>query len=233
VKAARASAKQAELNLDRTRIDAPFHAKILQRYVNAGSQVSPQTQLAHLVDVDQFWVEATVPLRVLPRLEFQENPDEAGVEVTIRDASGSGVVRTGSLDQLIGSLDDQTRMARILVRVEDPLQLNSGDHSARLLLGSFVRLEVPVREFSNVVRLNRDHVHPGETVWVMSDEDALEIREVEVAFRDRTHAYIRSGVDEGERVVTSQLATVSEGAALRVEETDSSQETEESQGSDS
>jgi hypothetical protein len=67
----------------------------------------------------------------------------------------------------------------------------------------------------------------------MSDEDALEIREVEVAFRDRTHAYIRSGVDEGERVVTSQLATVSEGAALRVEETDSSQETEESQGSDS
>jgi hypothetical protein len=170
-----------------------------------------------LVDIDRYWIEATVPLRVLNRLEFPESPGQRGVEVIIKNDSAwpAGTTRSGHLDQLVGSLERQTRMARVLVEVMDPMQLGNGENTARLLLGSFVRLEIPVRELSDVVRLDRDHVHPGDTVWVMAEDGTLDIREVSVEFRDKTHAYIREGVEADERIVTSQLATVVQGAALQ------------------
>ena len=216
--AAQASLDRAELDVERTTLSAPFRAKVLERFGNVGSQVSPQNNVAHLVDVNQFWVEATVPYRVLPWLDFPETAGDQGVEVTLRNTSAMASVqtRTGHLDQLIGSLDQQTRMVRILVKVEDPLLLDSEDPSGRLLLGTFVRLDVPVRELQDVVRVNRDWVHSGDTVWVMTEEGILEIREVDVEFRDKTHAYVRSGLTEGDTIVISQLATVREGAALRV-----------------
>ncbi len=46
-------------------------------------------------------------------------------------------------------------------------------------------------------------------------EGKLEIREVEIVFRDAEHAYIREGLEQGEEVVVTTLATVAEGVGLR------------------
>jgi hypothetical protein len=69
----------------------------------------------------------------------------------------------------------------------------------------------------DVVRLNRDHLRQNDTVWVMAD-GKLDIRDVNVVFRDAEYAYIRSDLDEGEHVVTTSLATVTQGLALRRED---------------
>ncbi|NBC02689.1 MAG: efflux RND transporter periplasmic adaptor subunit, partial [Bacteroidetes bacterium] len=65
VQSAEAAVEQAELNLERTTIRAPFDAYILSRNVNLGSQVSPGDELARLVGRDTYWIETTVPLRHL------------------------------------------------------------------------------------------------------------------------------------------------------------------------
>ena len=52
-----------------------------------------------------------------------------------------------------------------------------------------------------------EFVRDQDTVWVMKD-DKLEIRDTDIVFRDDRYAYIRSGLNEGEDVVTSTLATV-------------------------
>ena len=43
----------------------------------------------------------------------------------------------------------------------------------------------------------------------------MEIREIDIIFRDAEYAYIREGLESGEEVVTSTLATVAEGVGLR------------------
>ena len=63
-------------------------------------------------------------------------------------------------------------------------------------------------------RLDRGLVRDADTVWVMTD-DQLEIRDVNVVFRDSEHAYIRSGLEDGEEVVVTTLATVADGVGLR------------------
>jgi multidrug efflux pump subunit AcrA (membrane-fusion protein) len=121
------------------------------------------------------------------------------------------------LNRQIGALDGQTRLARVLVRVEDPLgQKSSLEDTPMLIIGSFVEVYINASPIENVVRLDKGLVRTGETVWVMKD-NKLEIREVDVALTDNRYAYISNGLQTGDKVVTTDLSTVSNGIGLRTE----------------
>ncbi|MFO8000718.1 MAG: efflux RND transporter periplasmic adaptor subunit [Marinilabilia sp.] len=220
VASARAAVEQAQLDLDRTSIKAPFDAQILSRNVDVGSQVSPGDELARLVGTEYYWVEATVPQAQVQWLSFSGRDEDEGSEVKVqnRNAWEEDVYRTGHLDKMVGELEDQTRFVRVLVRVDDPLgvQNDSVDKPA-MMLGSFVETRIHGREIGNVIRLSRDYVRKNQTVWVMADEK-LEIREVDIVLSDAEYAYIREGLEDNEKVVTTNLATVVEGSPLRLEE---------------
>ena len=219
VEAARTAVAQAELDLKRTRIKVPFDAHILSRNVNVGSQVSPGDDLGRLVGVDTYWVETTVPVSKLRWLTFPKGPDEIGSRVRIRhDAAWpEGVYRQGRLYKLLGSLEAETRMARVLVSVEDPLgyRSNATDEVSTLMIGAYVNVEIQAKPIKDVFRIRRDYVRKGDTVWLKKD-GRLEIRPVRIAFRDDRFAYIQKGLKESDEVVTTNLSTVVAGAKLRV-----------------
>ncbi len=223
VESARAAVKQAELDLKRTTITAPFEAHILSRQVNVGSQVSPGESLGRLVGLETYWVAVTLPLAKLRWLTFPENDGKNGARVTIRNrtAWGSGASREGRLFRLVGALEGETRLARVLVSVPDPHALRTqGADLPLLILGSFLEVSIEGEELTDVVRLDRDYVRSGDTVWVMKD-GKLNIRDVDILLRDAEYAYVTQGLDDGDQVVTTNLSTVAEGARLRVEPAES------------
>lgn len=218
VQAARSAVEQARLDLERTAIRAPFDAQVLARQVNLGSQVSIGEALGRLVGIDTYWVETTVPLDKLRWLHFPEGPGDAGSPVTIRHRTAwdAGQTREGRLFRLIGELEGDTRLARVLVEVEDPLARETETPAAPgLIIGTFVECRIHGREIENAVRLPRGHVRKGDTIWVM-DGGQLAIRDVDIAFQDAEYAYIRGGLSERDAVVTTSLATVREGVKLRL-----------------
>jgi len=231
VSAASAAVERALLDLERTKIYAPFDAQVLDRSVNIGSQVSPGTELSRLIGLDEYWVMAAVPVRSLRWIRFPdasgsgaetaamesinaEAKASGGSTVFLRnpDVWGAGVGRKARVARMIGTLDAQTRLARVLITVDDPLGLESGDPA--LILDSLVETEIEGQSIDDVVRLQRDFVRDQDTVWVMAD-NKLQIRKVEVVFRDIDYAYIRKGLDSGDEVVTTTLATVAQGVDLR------------------
>lgn len=217
VDTARTQLAQAQLELERTTINAPFDAHVLSREVDVGSQVAVGDALARLVGADTYWVETTVPVSKVRWLALPSDGDEVSkVQIRNRSAWPPGVYREGRLFKLVGTLDDTTRMARLLVVVDDPLARHArDDRTPQLMLGSYVEVGIRGRLLTDVVRLDRQHVRQNNTVWVMSD-DKLEIRDAEIILSDSKYAYIRNGVKSAERVVVSDLATVSEGAPLRL-----------------
>ena len=222
VESARAAVQQAELNLQRTTITAPFDAQILGRNVNVGSQVAPGDELGRLVGLDTYWVEATVPVSKLRWLTLPEDGGRGSpVRIRNRTAWEAEVYREGQLFRMVGTLEEETRMARVLITVPDPLAYEAAnDEAPRLMIGAYVEAEMQAETLQNVVRLNRDYVRDGETVWVMEDGE-LSIRDVGIVLRDAQYAYIESGLDDGDRVVTTNLSTVSDGAPLRLEGSES------------
>lgn len=218
VESARAAVDQARLELRRTSIEAPFDAQILERRVNIGSQVSVGDNLARLVGVETYWVEATVPVSKLKRLSFPQDKGEKGSKARIRDRAAweESQFREGHMYKLVGSLEDRTRMARVLITVKDPLALDSPDKPS-MLIGAYVQARIQGGELEDVIRLNRDYVRKEDTVWVMQ-QGKLQIRDLDIAFRDKEYAYIKSGLEDGEKVVTTNLTTVVEGSKLRLKE---------------
>ena len=217
VAATRANLRRARLDLQRTRVNAPFDALVLERQANVGSQVGPGDVVGRLVGVDRFWVELSLPVNRLRWLRFPDAGDsqDTGSTVTIRNraAWAPEVTRTGRLDQLVGELTQQTRLARILITVDDPLA-RAAD-GPRLLVGAFVQASIEGEPIPDVVRLSREHLRKADTAWVMTDDNTLRIQPLEILLKDADYAYVRSGLDAGDRVVTSQLATATDGAALR------------------
>lgn len=217
VLSAEAALEQATLELERTTIEAPFDAQILSRNVNLGSQVEPGMDLARLVGIDEYWVVATVPVSKLERIAFPQNGAQgANVIITHRTAWPKGQNRQGRVIKLIGALDNQTRLARILVGVQDPLALSPETEGPKMIVGTIVQAEIQGRPLENVVRIDRDHLREDQTLWVKSD-GKLSIRNAEVVFQDKQYAYIAQGLDDGDLLVTSNLSTVAEGVALRTE----------------
>lgn len=213
LRAARAAVDRAQLDLKRTKIIAPFDAQVLRRAVNVGSQVGPGDDLGQLVGIDQYWVIAAVPVRNLRWIQFPSD-DQPGSLVTLKhpDAWGPGIERQGRVARMIGSLDRQTRLARVVVTVDDPLGQTS--NVPPLILDTLIEVQIDGVVIEDTVRLNREYVHDGDTVWVMKDNQ-LEIRETQIDFRDAEYAYIRVGLDSGDEVVTTTLATVANGVQLR------------------
>lgn len=222
IQAARAAVEQAELNLARTTIRAPFDAHILTQNVTVGSMVGPGDELGRLVGSKNYWVILTVPVSQLQWLEFPRGDDERGSVAKIRNAGAwpEGVYREGYLDKQVGALDAQTRLARVLVRVPDPLARNAQEEEKpELMIGTFVEAELEGKEIKNVVRIHRDFVRNNQTVWVM-ENGKLSIREVKIVLSDAEYAYISEGLKDKEQVVTTNLSTVAEGLDLRTDTND-------------
>lgn len=222
VEAARASVKQAELDLERTTIRAPFDAHVLSRNVHVGSQVSPGEDLGRLVGMDVYWIEAAVPLSKLRWLSFPTSGNSIGSAVIIRNrtAWNEEEYRTGYLYKLLGALDNESRFARVLVSVSDPLaQKKENDGQPALIIGEFLELSIQADEIADVIRLNRDYVRNDETVWIMED-GKLRIRDLEIVFSDSKYAYVSNGLNPDDQVVTTNLTTVTDGVSLRTEPSD-------------
>ena len=223
IDAARAAVEQGRINLARTTIKAPFDAHVLTQNVTVGSQVSPGDNLGRLVGAEEYRVLLALPLDKLSHLKFPESDEELGSVVQIRDETSwpEGVFRIGYLDERIGAIDEETRLARVLVTVPDPLaREDDSSEKPPLIIGSFVDADITGEQIENVVRIDRNLVRRDNTVWVMAD-GKLSIRPVEIALIDDQYAYITEGLEGGDRVITTNLSTVSEGVEVRSQDSDS------------
>lgn len=225
-KAARAAAKEAqnalrraELDLQRTAIRAPFNALVQSRGVNLGATVSTTTVLATLIGTDAYWVEVSVPVDQLPWIRIPRTTDEPGAAVRVFDeaAWGPDRFRTGCVCRLAGDLEEQGRMARLLVAVEDPLALAEANRGQpALLIGSYVRVEIEGTTIPSAAPVSRSLLRDGDNVWIMTPADELEIRPVTVAFRGRDQVLVTGGLKAGDRLVVTDLAAPVDGMSLRL-----------------
>lgn len=220
VEAARAAVEQARLDLARSRIEAPFAAQVLSREADVGSRVTPGEPLGRLVGLEAYWVAVTVPLPKLRWISVPGVEEDQGAEVEVRNRTAwpEGVTRRGHVFKLVGALDGATRMARVLVEIQDPLGrlTEPGTEVPPLMIGEFLEVRIQGTELPEVIRLHRDHVRADNTAWVMED-GVLRIRDLDIIMRDSEYAYLRSGLEDGDQVVTTNLATVTDGAPLRLE----------------
>lgn len=213
LKAAIAELDKAELDLARTVVTAPFNAVVVDRKTDLGAQTSSQDSLATLVGTDLFYVRAAIPV---DRIQWIECDPDTGSEVTI--TRGTGAIRRGRVVRLESNVEEAGRMARVLIEIKDPLQ---GEQP--VLLNEYVRVTIAGAPIKNAYQIPRSALHDDRFAWIATSDDTLEMRAVNVVWRDATTVIIAEGLADGERLILSNLSTPINGMNLRVEGADSQQ----------
>ncbi len=219
VESAEATYRKAALDLKRTTLRAPFNAVVQTRDVNIGTRVVESTRLARLVGTDAYWVELVVPVGQLRWIHIPADATGTGSKVRVYDSTGDGprTHREGRVRRLAPDLEEQGRMARLIVRVEDPLALlpaNTG--KPRLLMGSYVRAEIVGSPLNSVFALPRRALRGDSRVWLLGAKNRLVIRTVTVAHRGVDRVLISGGLKAGDRLVMTDLTAPVHGMRLRV-----------------
>lgn len=219
--AARGRLAQAELDLERTGLRAPFNGLVLQDDVEIGQVVGPQNRVATIVGTDRFDVVVSVPMDRLPWLRADpEDPTGNSRAIVIQEVGGGRTVeRVGRVDRVIGEVERSGRLARVRVAVEDPLGLAStpdadAEGTLPLLLGSYVRVEIDGPVMDGVVELPRGVVRENDTVWVKGADDRLRIVPIEIVVGRPGTVLARSFLAPGEEIVSSPLPVAIPGMPL-------------------
>ncbi|MCK5897978.1 MAG: efflux RND transporter periplasmic adaptor subunit [Methylococcales bacterium] len=228
--ASKASLKQAQLDLERTRPVAPFDAIVISRNANIGSWISTfstGTPLAKLVGIKHFWIDVSLPVKQLRWISIPKINSKKGSKVELRYDAGwkEGVYRQGVIKRLKAEIEQEGRMAKLIVEVKDPLSQQKANKTLPpLMLGTFLRLKIAGKTLRNVTELSENLLHDGNRLWLMSENKKLIIQIVKPVWKEQGMVYIsQNALPAHAQIIKSDLSTPVEGMALRIQSNDKSQ----------
>jgi RND family efflux transporter MFP subunit len=216
---AEAELKRAELDLERTSIYCPFNAIVRSKTVEIGSQITAQDALAELIGIDEYWVRLSLPVDHLKWIFIPDQKRKQGSSVRVFHRNGDE--RSGVVIKLLGDLEDEGRMARLLVSIKDPLDLkNPGSDTRPLLIGEFVRVEIEGLPAEAVYRIQRIFLRDNDTVWTIGRDSTLSVRSVDVIWKDTQTVLIKDGLAPGDKVIISDIAAPVPGMTVKIDSDD-------------
>jgi len=222
IKAAEATLKQARLDLSRTRTVSPFNAIVLETNAHIGSWVSTfstGTPLVKLAGIDSFWVIAALPTDKLSKIDIPSINSSAGSKATITHSAAWGAQgsRNGTVKRLKAELEASGRLAELIIEVKDPLsQLAENKGAPALILGSFVRVEITGDTLHNVIALPDSVVHNGMQLWLLSEQNTLEVKTITPIWKGAEQVFIDAEqLPKNVRIISSNLSTPVQGMTLR------------------
>jgi RND family efflux transporter MFP subunit len=206
----------ATLDLQRTTVIAPFNALVLDDSIEIGQVITPNSPVATLVGTDEFEVIASIPIAKLDWITVDPlNPDSnSTATVTLELGDGRSLVRTARVSRLSGEVERSGRLAKVILLIEDPLNLEREPERGMLLLGSYVKVEIEGPEITEVAELPRSVIHEDDTVWVMDTRDELAVRTIEVVVGRPDTVLARIDLAPGESIITSPLGVAISGMPL-------------------
>lgn len=218
---AKASLDEAQLQLERTIIRAPFKGRVQTRNVGLGQFVAQGQMLGQIFSTET--IEVALPLtdaelgKLGLDVGFQETDESLeGLPVAL-SAIVAGKPRTwqGKITRTGAAFDRSTRVLFAYAQVDDPYGAGADD-GAPLAAGLFVTARIEGRQIEDGVVIPRTGLRGDDRVYVARDDNSLEIRTVVVASSDRTKAILTSGLAPGERVITSPVRGAVDGVAIAV-----------------
>jgi len=206
LESAKADLKQAEIDLAKTIIKAPFDAVLVETNTNTGSYVSAQENLATLYGTSKYRVKAYVPSDRVNRLYQQNKKIKAEVK-----SQTNNVTRTGYLKSVTGKITQDSRMAEVLIEVDDPLGIK--ENKPPLLSGDYVSVSIKAGVFEDVISVPRKYVRDNNYLWIFNNKK-LEIRKIDILWKNSKNVLIRKSLNPEDKVITSAISVPVEGMPL-------------------
>ena len=215
LRSARADLQKARLDLERTEIKVPFYGRVRERNVGIGQYVTAGTRMGRVFSIDT--VEVRLPLTDAQLVElnlpmgFMESDLVEAPRVSFRASLGNrDYYWQGHIVRIDAAVDRETRLIYATAEVADPYGLGATE-GMPMAVGMFVSAEIEGVSEQSAYVMPRLALRNQDKVYVINAENRLEIRTVDVLSTSEERVLVTSGVNPGDRVVTSTLPNAVEG----------------------
>ena len=216
--AAEADLREAKLNIARTEINVPFLGRVREKLVGIGQYVTAGTSLGRVFSTDV--VEVRLPLSDTQLAElnlpigFMADTSNAPQVQFSANVGNKQHNWTGRIVRTNAAMDQTTRMVYAIAEVDDPYGLGS-DAGSPMAVGMFVKADIAGVNSQAAMVLPRLALRNANKVYVINDENRLEIRTVEVLSTSKDTVLVTAGVEIGDKVVTSTIPAAVDGMEVR------------------
>ena len=206
---AKASEREARVNLERAAVKAPFPGRVTRVLVAPGELVAPGTTVAEIYDDTRLEIRVAIPNVHLPEVEAALAAGERpAVLADFGDYEG-----TGLLERLVGAVEKGRSGVDGLVRLD--ADVNPPD------LGRAVQLRMTMRPVTGLVALPVQAVYGQRRVFMIEDGllagiDVERVGEMTTERGDLRLLVRGPGLNDGGRVLTTQLSNAVTGLRVSV-----------------
>lgn len=218
LRAAKADLQKARLDLERTEIRVPFQGRVRTRTIGLGQIVAAGVSMGRVFSIDT--VEVRLPLTDAQLVElnlplgFQADEETGAPEVNFNARLGSREYSwQGNIVRIDASIDERTRLIYATAEVRDPYGAAVSD-GMPIAVGMFVNAEIQGVNEQKAYVMPRLALRNKDNVYVINEENELEIRTVDVLSTSEERVLVKSGVLAGDRVVTSPVPNAVDGMAV-------------------
>ena len=219
--AAEARLHQAENDLSRAELRAPFEGRILRTMVDVGQQVGAGSSaaLAEIYALDTGEIDLSLSRSEMNFLGFkdgQEKNRNLSVKVEILNDENE-IIHSGMLDRSEGVVDPRTRLTKVVASVEQCFAnpFSGKIEQQALEVGQFVKLRLLGSE-SEVFVIPDSAFRSQDTVLIVNSENQLFSRRVETVHRNKKEVWIKDGLEPGELVCITPIEIISEGMNVSI-----------------
>ncbi|MCH2211260.1 MAG: HlyD family efflux transporter periplasmic adaptor subunit [Fuerstiella sp.] len=232
--------KQAQVNLERCRVQAPVSGTIVDDIAEQGDYIRDGDELVHISDSSQIEVRCSLQADDLVWVLRKASASAASTEAMLADPlanpipcdvtyefGGAEFLWQGSLSRFEGTgIDRDTRTFPCRVTVAEPDSYRVNKRQKRnlsiapiLSSGMFVTVKLPISGLGKLLRVPANAVRPGENVWAVRD-GIMQV--ISVNILESTDDYMliesdESGVRESDQLVISPLISARDGMEVREE----------------
>lgn len=199
VREARSAVSRAELELERTRILAPFAGRVVERLIQAGELSAPGRDIARIVDIDHKEAIAQAPVAIAPYLSL-------GQQVVL--SMGDGASITAPIRAIIPVGDAVSRTFEVRIDLA-----GSG-----WIVGSAARAAFPAETPRTQLAAPYDAVilrANGAFIFTVDADNIAHQVAVITGVRDNGYIAITGTVEAGQRIVVSGVETLTDGRAVQ------------------
>ncbi|MEC7414576.1 MAG: efflux RND transporter periplasmic adaptor subunit [Pseudomonadota bacterium] len=208
---AKANLKQAQENLKRTTLSAPFTGLVRAKGVDIGQFVARGQAIATIYANESLEVRLPVADRQLaylniPPTQRGELPVEFQPSVRLTTSyAGQLLEWTGTIVRTEAEIDRTSRMVQLVARVENT------NAEIPITVGQFVNAEISGRNADNVFVLPRSAVRKNNNILVVDADNKLRFRQIDTLRLYQDTILINGGLAAGERVCISPVQTAVDG----------------------
>lgn len=205
--------EQAQRDLDRTEIRAPYDGLVRNERVDIGQYLSRGQSIASIYASDAAEVRLPLADRQLAYLELplayrgELDPNLAPDVLLYTDFGGEHYEWNGKLVRTEAEIDSKSRMVTAVVRVYNQENVDQPD----LPVGLFVSARIKGRWADSIINLPRAALRNQNQVLVIDQDNRIHYRNVEILRFENDNVLISAGLNSGEIVNISPLQTVVEG----------------------